>query len=76
MVFEQELDLLIRSSYPIIYVPTPEEERAEQLIAYVAEHGTPARMLHFWDFVNGFESGLAKTPGNPWSPPEQNCRCE
>lgn len=55
MVFEQELDLLIRSSYPIIYVPTPEEERAEQVIGYVAQSGTPSRGLHLWDFVEGFE---------------------
>lgn len=55
MVFEQELDLLIRSSYPIIYVPTPEEERAEQIIGYVAQNGTPSRGLHLWDFVEGFE---------------------
>jgi ATP-dependent 26S proteasome regulatory subunit len=60
MVFEQELDLLIRSSYPIIYVPSPEEERAEQLIAAVAENGTPQRAVHFWDFVDGFEGGTGR----------------
>lgn len=54
MVFEQELDLLIRSSYPIIYVPSAEEERAEQLIAAVAEKGIPPRAVHFWDYVDGF----------------------
>ncbi len=59
MMFEQELDLLIRSSYPIIYIPTPEEERAEQLIGYVAESGTPRRALYVWDFVNGFADGGA-----------------
>jgi len=59
MLFEQELDLLIRSSYPIIYVPTPEEERVEQLIGEVAENGTPRRSMHVWDFVNGFADGGA-----------------
>lgn len=59
MVFEEELDLLIRSSYPIIYIPTPEEERAERLIAYVAENGTSQRELHIWDFVDGFVKGSA-----------------
>ncbi len=63
MVFEQELDLLIRSSYPIIYVPTPEEERAEQLITYVAENGSPTRALHVWDIINGFPGGAGR--GNP-----------
>ncbi len=63
MVFEQELDLLIRSSYPIIYVPTPEEERAEQLIQNVADQG--GRALRIWDFVDGFRNGTAKN--NPMS---------
>ncbi len=65
MGFEQELDLLIRSSYPILYIPTPEEERAELLIASIAEHGTPRRALYTWDFVNGFDGGLAKAAENP-----------
>ncbi len=60
MDFEQELDLLIRSSYPIIYVPTAEEERVEQMMADVAERGAPFRALHTWDFVEGFEGGAAK----------------
>jgi len=69
MVFEQELDLLIRSSYPIIYVPTPEEERAEQLIADVADYGSPPRELHIWDFVNGFAGGVGR--GNPFQALEE-----
>jgi ATP-dependent 26S proteasome regulatory subunit len=60
MVFEQELDLLIRSSYPVIYIPSPEEERAEQLITAVAQQGTPQRALYFWDFVTGFEDGTGR----------------
>jgi SpoVK/Ycf46/Vps4 family AAA+-type ATPase len=65
MVFEQELDLLIRSSYPIIYVPTPEEERAEQLITQVAQQGTPPRVVYLWDVVNAFQGALSGNPGNP-----------
>ncbi len=60
MVFEQELDLLIRSNYPIIYIPTAEEERAEQLIALVAETGSPSRRLHIWDYISGFENGAGR----------------
>jgi ATP-dependent 26S proteasome regulatory subunit len=60
MVFEEELDLLIRSSYPIIYVPTSEEERVEHLIDRVAERGTPPRGIFTWDFVEGFVDGAAK----------------
>ncbi len=60
MAFEQELDLLIRSKYPIIYIPTPEEERAEQLIGTLAESGSPQRAVHVWDFVEGFEDGTGR----------------
>jgi len=58
--FEQELDLLMRSSYPLIYVPTPEEERAEQLIQYVADNFSPQRIVQIWDFVDGFSGGAAR----------------
>ena len=54
MVFEQELDLFIRSSYPLIYIPTPEEERVEQLIGAVAEQGTPPRTVYKWDIIGAF----------------------
>lgn len=60
MIFETELDMLIRSSYPIIYVPSPEEERAEGLITEIAARGNVTRSLHRWDFVNGFEDGSAR----------------
>jgi SpoVK/Ycf46/Vps4 family AAA+-type ATPase len=59
MAFEQELDLIIRSRYPVIYIPTPEEERAEQIITHVAENGTPRRSTHTWDFVEGFQGSGA-----------------
>lgn len=54
MSFERELDLLIRSSYPLLYVPTPEEERAEDLIRQTAESSTPPRAVYTWDFVEGY----------------------
>jgi SpoVK/Ycf46/Vps4 family AAA+-type ATPase len=57
MGFEQDLDLLIRSRYPIIYIPTSEEERAEQLIMSMAEASTPPREVFIWDFVSGFSEG-------------------
>src|SRR5690606_34402120 len=60
MGFEQELDLLARSSYPIIYIPTAEEGRAEQLIFEVATATAPQREVHVWDFVLGYEGGVAR----------------
>ena len=64
MSFEQELDLVIRSRYPIIYIPTPEEARVEQLITHVAETGTPRRSVYIWDYVNGF-TGSGAGRSNP-----------
>jgi ATP-dependent 26S proteasome regulatory subunit len=64
MHFEQALDLHIRSSYPILYIPSPEEERAEQIIVDVAQRGAIQRYVYFWDIVCGFShSGAAR--GNP-----------
>lgn len=65
MEFERELDLLIRSSYPIIYVPTSEEERVEQLIIRMGRDNSPERAVHIWDIVDGFAGGSAKN--NPLS---------
>nr|MBN1229713.1 AAA family ATPase [Anaerolineae bacterium] len=64
MVFESELDLMIRSRYPIIYIPSPEEGRAELLIEQVVSSSTPPRELYTWDYVDGFtDKGAGR--GNP-----------
>ena len=61
MSFERDLDLYIMSSYPILYVPTYEEERVEELIRQVAKNGKLPRAVHFWNFVSGYEdSGNAR----------------
>ena len=57
MVFQEELGLLIRARYPLIYIPTREEERAEDAIAAVATT-TGGRAVYTWDFVDGYR-------GNP-----------
>lgn len=54
MHFEQALDLHIRSSSPILYIPSPDEARAEQIIANVARQGVIQRHVYFWDIVCGF----------------------
>ena len=36
MTFSEELGLLIRARYPLVYVPTREEERAAETIGNVA----------------------------------------
>ncbi|EKV02434.1 AAA+ family ATPase [Leptolyngbya sp. PCC 7375] len=57
MAFNDELGLLIRARYPLVYVPTREEERAEESIAKVAAT-TGNRAVYVWDFVDGYR-------GNP-----------
>ncbi|AGY60386.1 AAA family ATPase [Gloeobacter kilaueensis] len=51
MDFSAELDLLIRARYPLLYLVSSEEERAEQAIARVS-----ARALFCWDFVEGYQT--------------------
>ena len=57
MNFSEEFELLLRARYPIIYVPTMEEERLEQSIASVAQQ-QGKRGVYTWDFVDGYQ-------GNP-----------
>lgn len=57
MSFQDELALLLRARYGLIYVPTPEEERAEARIADCAQH-QGNRSVYIWDFVDGYQ-------GNP-----------
>lgn len=57
MNFKDELLLLLRARYPVIYVSTPEEERVEQVIAASAQT-LNGRGVYTWDFVDGYQ-------GNP-----------
>ncbi len=57
MSFQEELELLVRSRYPVIYIPTLEEERVEKAIAASA-HTLGNRAVYTWDFVDGYQ-------GNP-----------
>lgn len=57
MGFDRELELLLRARYPLLYVPTLEEERLEAAIAAVARN-LGNRAVYVWDFVTGYQ-------GNP-----------
>jgi SpoVK/Ycf46/Vps4 family AAA+-type ATPase len=57
MNFLNELVLLLRARYPIIYIATNEEERIEYLIKYCAKKYI-TRTYYSWDFVDGYK-------GNP-----------
>ncbi|TAD86291.1 MAG: AAA family ATPase, partial [Oscillatoriales cyanobacterium] len=55
--FSDEFELLLRSRYPLIYIPTREEERVEVAIAQSAKKQGD-RAVYTWDFVDGYQ-------GNP-----------
>lgn len=57
MSFSDEFNLLLRARYPIIYIPTREEERVEAAIAQAAKIQGD-RAVYTWDFVDGYQ-------GNP-----------
>ncbi|XWK91069.1 MAG: AAA family ATPase [Phormidium sp.] len=57
MSFSDEFELLLRARYPLIYIPTCEEERVESTIANIAKN-QGNRGVYIWDFVDGYQ-------GNP-----------
>lgn len=57
MGFQNELQLLLRARYPVVYVPTAEEARVEQAITKSAQQ-LDNRTIYVWDFVDGYR-------GNP-----------
>lgn len=57
MGFSEEFELLLRARYPLIYIPTREEERVEAAIAHSAKQ-QGNRAVYIWDFVDGYQ-------GNP-----------
>jgi len=57
MSFREEFVLLLRARYPLIYIPTYEEERVEAAIREEAQR-QGNRAVYIWDFVDGYQ-------GNP-----------
>lgn len=49
---QEELNVLIQAQYPLIYLVTSEEERAEQAIATIAQ-GKPLRKFFVWTVTHG-----------------------
>jgi ATP-dependent 26S proteasome regulatory subunit len=54
--FWQEMNLLLRARYPLMYLVTAEEERTEAELSQLAQ--SLGRGIFFWDFVEGYQ-------GNP-----------
>lgn len=50
---KEELSILIQAQYPLIYLVTPEEERAQQAIAQLAVSSSPRRRMYSWTVTRG-----------------------
>lgn len=57
MDFQAEFELLLRACYPLLYIPTCEEERVEAVMRDCAQK-LGNRAVYYWDFVEGYQ-------GNP-----------
>jgi ATP-dependent 26S proteasome regulatory subunit len=53
MSFIKEFKLLLKSRYPILYIPTTEEERVEYVIRSCVQLYSN-RGIYAWDFVDGY----------------------
>jgi ATP-dependent 26S proteasome regulatory subunit len=68
---KEELSTLIKAQYPLIYLVTSEEERAEQAISRIAQDNNQHRRVYVWTVTHGIaEYGQAKqsTQHNTVSP--------
>jgi len=54
MSFSEEFELLLRACYPLIYIPTTEEERVEKAVKNCAKN-IGNRGVYIWDFVDGYQ---------------------
>ena len=50
---KEELNILIQAQYPLIYLVTSEEERAEQSIFKVSQEIKPQRRVYVWTVTHG-----------------------
>lgn len=55
----EQLDLMIRARYPLLYVISVEEEPVEEVLQQVASRSVPKRQVLFWDIVRGWSDNGA-----------------
>ena len=65
-VLIEQIDLMMRARYPLLYIVTAEEEPLEQVLYAVAAQSTPTRRIIFWDMVRGWSDNGADK-GSPMS---------
>ncbi len=68
---QEELSILIKAQYPLIYLITPEEERAEQAIEAIAKTTGQQRRMFVWTMTHGTaEYGQERSGPNNTVPPQ------
>lgn len=55
----EQLDLMIRARYPLLYIVAVEEEPVEEVLLSVAGQSKPERQVLLWDIVRGWEDNGA-----------------
>lgn len=55
----EQLDLMIRARYPLLYVIAVEEEPVEEVLWQVATSGQQGQEVLFWDIVRGWSDNGA-----------------
>jgi SpoVK/Ycf46/Vps4 family AAA+-type ATPase len=68
---QEELNILIQAQYPLIYLVTAEEDRAEKEIATIAQTKHNPRKMYVWTLTHGMvEYGQARTTQHNTISPE------
>ncbi len=68
---KEELSILVQAQYPLIYLVTAEEERAESAIARIAQQQTQHQRVFVWTVTRGFtEFGKAQAAQHNTVSPE------
>ena len=55
----EQIDLMIRARYPLLYMVAVEEEPLEEVLFKVAALSQPARQVLYWDVVRGWSDNGA-----------------
>ncbi|MGL5941341.1 MAG: stress-responsive protein Ycf46 [Waterburya sp.] len=50
---KEELNILVQAQYPLIYLITPEEERAEQAVSKIAQDNAEYKRVFVWTVTRG-----------------------
>jgi SpoVK/Ycf46/Vps4 family AAA+-type ATPase len=68
---QEELNILIQAQYPLIYLVTAEEDRAEKEVAKISQMKQQPRKLFVWTLTHGMvEHGQARTTQHNTISPE------